>query len=343
VTDAAHELRIEHPRFRDAIASIAATLRQVDKDAIIGEDLRLRRRALRLAWAAATGLAVLAGASLAGGATAIRQAEEARREQVRATQWADRRLFTITLILARQVEGDRTFSSVSYDNFQGLDFGMYLGWDQRTGRLQRLLAAMYAADQPLFEQVLADGDAELARALLAIPREPSRDGQGDARFDLGSQTWQDRFRRAGELVPFQRVQLDEALRDFSANLAAVQTQMPELRTERAIAFMVDVMTQHGRGAATRFYQQARAGHTEEAILDKVSELSVAQAKRALPQAARAFERRRQLFRTTPFLLDVTVSGTDLPRPSWREDILDWSQRMAKGILAPVRPTGATQK
>ncbi len=128
------------------------------------------------------------------------------------------------------------------------------------------------------------------------------------------------------------MQLDEALRDFSANLAAVQKQMPELRTERAIAFMIDVMTQQGRGAAMRFYQQARAGRTEEAILDKVSELSVIQAKRMMPQFATGFERRRQLFRTTPFLLDVTVSGADQPRPSWSEDILNGSRRAARDIF-----------
>src|SRR5262249_53587158 len=51
-SDPARDLHIEDARFRDAVASLAATIHGVDKDAITGEDLRERRRVLRLAYGA---------------------------------------------------------------------------------------------------------------------------------------------------------------------------------------------------------------------------------------------------------------------------------------------------
>src|SRR5262249_29186831 len=153
-----------------------------------------RRRTMRLAWSAAGGLALLAATSLLGGAMAIRQAEQARREQERATTWADRRLFTISLILAQQVEGNRTFTSLDVTTFDGATFGMYLGWNQATGRLGKLMTAMRAADQPRFDGIFADGDAAAADVLMTFVNEPKG---GFARsnlnssFDFGSADWKE--------------------------------------------------------------------------------------------------------------------------------------------------------
>jgi WD40 repeat protein len=48
------------PRLRDLVATVSSTLRGVPKDMLAGEDVRLRRRALRLAWGAAGALLLLA-------------------------------------------------------------------------------------------------------------------------------------------------------------------------------------------------------------------------------------------------------------------------------------------
>lgn len=337
VVDPATDLSIEHPRFRDAVASIAATLRGTDKDAIAGEDLRQRRRALRLAWAGAAALAVLAGASLIAGALAIRQGEEARREQERATQWSDRRLFTISLILARQVEGDRGFTTVDYNPYDGLTFGMYLGWNQAVGRLHQLLAAMRAADQALFDEVFADRDSALAGAMLTYSRGgfPFRERASDPRFDFANLEWQQRFQRAGSLPTFQRVQLDLALKDFLVSRRLLETQMPELTTERSLAFMLDVITQHGRSTAVRFYREARAKGSESAILEEIARLSTQRAGRPRAQIV---ERRRELFRTTPFLLDEPLGGAGLPHPSWSEDVSNWLRRSGRDFVSGASRT-----
>jgi len=51
------------PRLRDLVATVSSTLRGIPKDTLAGQDVQLRRRALRLAWGAAVLLAVLAAAA----------------------------------------------------------------------------------------------------------------------------------------------------------------------------------------------------------------------------------------------------------------------------------------
>jgi WD40 repeat protein len=65
------QLDLQHPRFRDEIARLAAAIHGAAPDDLIGEDIRQRRRALRLAWGAAVGLLGLLAASLVLGALAF--------------------------------------------------------------------------------------------------------------------------------------------------------------------------------------------------------------------------------------------------------------------------------
>lgn len=85
VQDPARDMRLENPAFRGAVASIAATLRGTDKDALIGEDLVQRRRAMRLAYGGAGMIGVLAIAALmAAGGFFLQQREAGRqRDQAR--------------------------------------------------------------------------------------------------------------------------------------------------------------------------------------------------------------------------------------------------------------------
>ena len=54
------ECRSDNPEFRRAIAAISATIRGVDKDVLLGEDLQQRRRAMLQAYAAAATISILA-------------------------------------------------------------------------------------------------------------------------------------------------------------------------------------------------------------------------------------------------------------------------------------------
>jgi hypothetical protein len=77
------------PRFTERIADLAATIRGVERDALIGENVREHRRARRLARGAAVALGVLLVASVIGGIVAVAQGNEAAaqrdtaREQLR--------------------------------------------------------------------------------------------------------------------------------------------------------------------------------------------------------------------------------------------------------------------
>jgi WD40 repeat protein len=86
------QLSLRYPLFRDAVASVAATVRHKSKDDLLGEDLRTFRRARRLAWSAASVLAVLTVLSCSLGVVANVQSRVANHQ--RAVAQAAQRLAT---------------------------------------------------------------------------------------------------------------------------------------------------------------------------------------------------------------------------------------------------------
>ncbi|HEY3833159.1 MAG TPA: TIR domain-containing protein [Acidimicrobiia bacterium] len=82
------DLDLNHPRFRDAIADLAAPMHGVSKDDIEGEDVRQHRHARRLARGAVSALALLLVMALAFGAIAISQRSQAVDQRDRADQQA---------------------------------------------------------------------------------------------------------------------------------------------------------------------------------------------------------------------------------------------------------------
>ena len=57
-------LSLRNPRFRDCVAELAAPLRKTSKDDLVGEDIRLHRRAIRQAWSAVAALILLTVAAV---------------------------------------------------------------------------------------------------------------------------------------------------------------------------------------------------------------------------------------------------------------------------------------
>ncbi|MEU4766690.1 hypothetical protein AB0H12_25880 [Actinosynnema sp. NPDC023794] len=72
-------------RFRDCVADIAATVRGVPKDDLVGEDIRRHRTTLRLARGAVVALALLAVLAVVGAVLAVVQRDNARAEARIAT------------------------------------------------------------------------------------------------------------------------------------------------------------------------------------------------------------------------------------------------------------------
>jgi hypothetical protein len=84
------QVDLRNGRFRDAIADLAAPMRGVAKDELIGDDVRQHRRAMKTAWTAASLLIVLLVLAIAGGLIAVRSSRQA--EQQRNTAVAAGRL-----------------------------------------------------------------------------------------------------------------------------------------------------------------------------------------------------------------------------------------------------------
>ena len=77
-------LSLREPRFADAIAEIAAPIRGVNKDELVGTDLREHRRTIRIARAAVGALCLLLVASLVAAAIARSNAQRADRRRIDA-------------------------------------------------------------------------------------------------------------------------------------------------------------------------------------------------------------------------------------------------------------------
>ncbi len=77
-------LSLRDPRFADAIAEIAAPIRGVNKDELVGTDLREHRRTIRIARAAVGALCLLLVASLVAAAIARSNAQRADRRRIDA-------------------------------------------------------------------------------------------------------------------------------------------------------------------------------------------------------------------------------------------------------------------
>ncbi len=83
--DQAGSLRSADPRLQDAVADLAAAIRHVPKDSLIGEHIRRRHRAVRAVVATAAVLVVLLAFSLAAAFVAQGQRDRADRENTVAT------------------------------------------------------------------------------------------------------------------------------------------------------------------------------------------------------------------------------------------------------------------
>ena len=81
----AGRLRAADPRFQDAVADLAATIRQLPKDSLIGEHIRQRRRTMRSVTAALAALIILLAVAVTAAVIAKGQRDRAIREETVAT------------------------------------------------------------------------------------------------------------------------------------------------------------------------------------------------------------------------------------------------------------------
>jgi len=213
--------------------------------------------------------------------------------------------------LTTQFEGAGLFTAFNGNTDKaGLSFGL-IQWAQKPGRLHELLAAFQAAQPAVFVEILGGGDAATAAQLLAHTAKPrgGTDNGGattDPSFDLIRDPWKSRFMEAGRSRPLQRVQVDTALAAFSKSLERLHRFAPQIRSERGVAFMLDVANQHGDGGAESIFSKVQArGASEAELLGAVQQESVARVRAQFGDGpeTRATQDRREAFRTTALLSD----------------------------------------
>jgi hypothetical protein len=215
------------------------------------------------------------------------------------------RLVSIT----SQFEGAGLFAAITRNTDRaGLSFGL-IQWTQDTGRLYQLLRAFQEREPDLFVRIFGVGDPALADDLIAHTAKArgGTDASGvttDPRFDLTRAPWEQRFIEAGHAVALQRVQVDMAVTDFTRSFIRLQSAAPQIRSERGVAFLLDLANQYGDGGARAIIATAqRPGSSEAELLTAIERESLARVRERFGDGPRlaATLNRRHAFRTTALL------------------------------------------
>jgi hypothetical protein len=184
----------------------------------------------------------------------------------------------------------------------GISFGI-LQWSQKAGRLHEVLQACYAREPAEWTAIMG------GTAILDHTAKPGGgvDAQGDSidpAFELTKDPWKSKLDALGASPAMQRIQVDLASQAYQNQLAVVQAYTPALRSERALAFLLDLANQFGSGRVEQHYKSAAAnGATEAEIMKQLEDAFTAI---ALPQFQPQVRARREFFRATPLLSDQTL-------------------------------------
>jgi peptidoglycan hydrolase-like protein with peptidoglycan-binding domain len=216
--------------------------------------------------------------------------------------------------LTSQFESGQRFGCMCLNTDRaGLSFGL-IQWAQRPGRLHEILAAFNTADPAAFVEVFGGGDASVAGRLLELTAQPSggvdpATGQAtDPAFDLIAPPWTERFKAAAIRRDWQRTQCETAIADFSGTWARLGPQTPRIRSNRGVAFLLDLANQHGEGGARSIYRAVGPANKDESeLLLAMAEESVKRVRKQFgpgSAVARATRARRDFFCTTTALSDL---------------------------------------
>jgi hypothetical protein len=208
--------------------------------------------------------------------------------------------------LTAQFEGAGFFGAFNANTDKaGLSFGL-IQWAQKPGRLRELLQAFQIAEPALFVQIFGGGDPAVAQGLIAHTAKPGggvdqNGGTTDPHFDLIAEPWRSRFNRVALSREFQHAQITLATQAFEASLHRIRTYATTIRSERGLAFMLDLANQFGDGGARSIFQKvAQPGLSEGQTLIALEAESVA---RITPAFAASTRNRREAFRTIALLSD----------------------------------------
>lgn len=185
---------------------------------------------------------------------------------------------------------------------QGLSYGI-IQWAQNQNRLKDIVGAMKTADAELYKTIFQPDSEGLLGHVLKANGGAKPDGTTtDPKFDFlkDSGVWVKNFKKAGAEIAFQKVQVRIALEDFDGIIRLLKGPSgyaKKIKSERGVAFMVDLSNQYGRAGAKELYDAfAPTAADEKDLLDKIAKKSISHSK--------TYRLRREFFRDSRFLSDT---------------------------------------
>jgi peptidoglycan hydrolase-like protein with peptidoglycan-binding domain len=216
------------------------------------------------------------------------------------------------------VEGAGKFGAICKNNdTAGLSMGI-IQWAQKPTRLAELLEAFKAGD-PLTTHVIFGGETAF-NAMLAhtkVVDKPTDVSGGvkkktgntiNSKFDLVKEPWLSRFVQASLSLTLQKVQVQTAVTAFETAIANIVTHMPRLKSQREVAFGLDLGNQHGdtNKGAWAIYDKCKGETDPTKFLEAMRDESVSRLKaqfKKQPSIAEGGLDRRNFFITTKRLSD----------------------------------------
>ena len=169
-------------------------------------------------------------------------------------------IYRIMREVAVPYSGDALYSAVSrnleyttqgnpaYQQRQfGLGFGFLL-FSQASSHLGSLLQIMQRREPELFGEIFAPHAEQLLTTLNAATAEERLQLVGDV--PLWSDSWVEKFRRAGEVPAFQAAQNEEAIENIFYPMLPIAYDLGFV-TDRSLAMVFDRVLTHGLGAGLR--------------------------------------------------------------------------------------------
>jgi hypothetical protein len=181
----------------------------------------------------------------------------------------------------------------------GVSFGI-LQWSQKPGQLHKLLLACQTEEPGEWVRIFG-GTSILNHTARPNGGADAKGNSIDPDFELTKDPWKSRLLALGASPAMQRVQLDLASDTYLNELPEMAASAPNIRSERGLAFLLDLANQFGPGRIAEHYKTAAQPGTIEA--DILKQLEDAFTNLARPQFQPQVRARREFFRTTPLLSD----------------------------------------
>jgi hypothetical protein len=255
---------------------------------------------------------------------AKQQQEIAEQNAERALNLGKRSLVTATLLL--NPEGTK-FNTV-LNTRDDLQFGL-ASWGLRIGNLKKLLLRFQKEAPETFTRIFGKGGPDEFKRFISylnssVPWVSPRSRAEQKMFEddvtdtatgtntsqeieLTEEPWLSRLKEAGNDPKLQAIQYQEYSKDYLQFLARLKEIAPNIKSERGIAFMLDLKYQMGSNAAIRMIEKSKrqlgSKGSEAALLESIKNLSVEMMERRRSNFTRAVKMRRENFLNSPYFSD----------------------------------------